>query len=356
MSAAIQIVPRTEVAREKWDAFVDANDEAWLWHRGDLIEAVALWPEHLDASIAVVDSRGAILAVVPLHRKATRVAGMVPCVRLSSLGGPACATRLSGGEREKVLSVLHEHMLSLVAEQHALAAEAYIAALTPSLNRPDSPKVNPLIAAGFENTQTETWIVDLSGTPENIRRQYSDTTRYEVRKAARTEFRLREATEPKDIDIYYRLHLETYDRTGAKPLPHRYFQAIFEKCRPQGLARILFLERNGEVMAAQNTAIYKGGALYWTGASRSEKEGGDNRLLMDSQIMMARDDGCTRYETGQAFINPATAKEHGLSNFKRSFGAELYPFYQGILLSTRFRYRTLWALRNLKTTMLSGRL
>src|SRR5450759_5111101 len=110
MSAAIQILPRVEVARDKWDAFVEASDEAWLWHRGDLIEALALWPNHQDASFAVVDGRGALLALMPLHRKVVRVARVVPFVHLTSLGGPACAAALSLAERAKVLSVLRSHL------------------------------------------------------------------------------------------------------------------------------------------------------------------------------------------------------------------------------------------------------
>ena len=99
---------------------------------------------------------------------------------------------------------------------------------------------------------------------------------------------MREAAGTKDLDIYYKLHLETYHRTGARPHPFDYFQAIFEKFQPAGLARILFAERQGKVVAAQNTGLYKAGAFYWTGASISEKEGGENRLLLDAQIMAAR--------------------------------------------------------------------
>jgi lipid II:glycine glycyltransferase (peptidoglycan interpeptide bridge formation enzyme) len=172
-----------------------------------------------------------------------------------------------------------------------------------------------------------------------------------LRKASQFDIRLREAAGPKDIDIYYRLHLETYSRTAAKPHPLEYFQAIFEKFQPRGLARILFAERRGDVVAAQNTGRYKAGAVYWTGASISEKEGGENRLLFDAQIMAARDDGCARYETGQAFVNSTDAKELGLSRFKRSFGAEMHPFYRGVLHSKRRSFRLLWGLREMMQTV-----
>lgn len=350
MSAAFEIRSRSDVGRERWDAFVDASDQAWLWHRWDLIDALALWPGYRDASYAVVDGQGRLLAVMPLHRNVTRVAGVMPVVRLSSLGGPAY---VSGHGSDKTLSALREHLLQLLADNDALSADAQIAPLTPSLD--GQAAINPLIAAGFANTQTETWMVDLAPTPDEIRRRYSELTRRELRKASQSDIRVREAAGTKDLEIYYRLHTETYARTGAKPHPIGYFQAIFEKFQPQGFARILFAERRGDVVAAQNTGRYKAGAVYWTGASISEKEGGENRILFDAQIMAAREDGCTRYETGQAFVNSSDAKELGLSRFKRSFGAEMRPFFRGVLHSQRLGFRVLRGLREMVQTVRSAR-
>jgi hypothetical protein len=347
VSATIHIRARPEIARDRWDAFADASDEAWLWHRWDLIEALALWHGYQDASIALLDDRDAILAVMPLHRTVVRAARVVPVVRFASVGGPACAANLPAGVRAGVLSALHDHLVKLVATANALALEVQVAPLAPWLHAAAAPKVNPLLAVGFENTQTETWMVDLTAPADEIRRRYSELTRRELRKAAKADLRVREAAGAKDLDIYYRLHMETYTRTGARPHPLGYFQAIFEKFQPRGLAHILFAERGGQVVAAQNTGRYKAGALYWSGASVSDKEGGENRLLFDAQIMAARDAGCARYETGQAFVNARTAKDKGLSQFKRSFGAELHPFYRGVLPSPHSGLRLLWRFREM---------
>ena len=332
MSAATEIRSRLDIGRERWDAFVNENDEAWLWHRWDLIEALAIWPGYEDASFALVDELGTLLALMPMHRVVTRVAGVMPIVRLMSLGGPACATT---SKREFIVSELHNHLLQLMADNNAMAIEVQIGALTPYLRGSGAPKDNPLVVAGFENNQTETWMVDLKRSPDEIRRGYSELTRRELRKASRSEIRLREAAGSRDLEIYYRLHLETYARTGAVPHPLAYFQAIFEKFQPVGLARILFAERRGDAVAAQNTGRYKAGAIYWTGASISNKEGGENRLLFDAQIISSRDDGFTHYETGQAFVNSTNSKERGLSRFKQSFGADLQPYYRGALYSRR---------------------
>jgi len=354
MSNAIRVVSRAEIAQERWDAFVDARDECWLWHRCDLIQALATWPGHSDASVAALDPQGALLAILPLHRIEVRVGGALRIVRFNSSGGPACAPQLSNGDRNRSLAALHEHLLQLMSARNVIATQAQIAPLAPWLSAPGAPRVNPLILRGFANNQTETWIVDLTASPEEIRRRYTKSTRYELGKAMRGEFEVREAAGPKDLETYYRLHLETYTRTGARPHPIEYFKAIFERFQPAGLARILFATRRGEAVAGQNTFCYKRGALYWTGASTSQKEGGENRLLLDAQMMAARAAGCLRYETGQAFVSSGDAKERGLSHFKRSFGAEIHPFYRGVLHSQHTSLRFLWGVRNLMQTMRSG--
>ena len=62
-------VPRPEIGRQVWDAFVETTEEAWLWHRYDLIEALLTWPGRSDLSFGIVDgSRGErVVAVVPLN-------------------------------------------------------------------------------------------------------------------------------------------------------------------------------------------------------------------------------------------------------------------------------------------------
>ena len=247
-----KFVLRSEVGRDKWDSFVDASDEAWLWHRYDFIDALGTWPTYQDASFGLMDDRGTLVAAMPLHCRAQRYMHLLPIVRLASLGGPALAPHLQSLTRWKMRSHLKEHLQNLITKNNAVALEVQLAPLAPWLHGPSPPKINPLIIEGMENRQTETWMIDLSDTPDNIRKRYSELTRRELRKAARQTLRVREASGPRDLERYYRLHLETYARTGATAHPIDYFQAIFEKFQAQGLARIVFAERGGEVVAAQN--------------------------------------------------------------------------------------------------------
>jgi hypothetical protein len=70
----------------------------------------------------------------------------------SSFGGLAYAANLPAAERANVLAALRDHLPRLVAESNAIAAEAQFAPVTPWLYARAAPKVNPLIFAGFDNT------------------------------------------------------------------------------------------------------------------------------------------------------------------------------------------------------------
>jgi hypothetical protein len=120
-----------------------------------------------------------------------------------------------------------------------------------------------------------------------------------------------------------------------------------------GLAHVLFLERAGKVVGAQNTGIWKGGAIYWSGASLDERSGGDNRLLFDAQFMTCRRQGCRYYEAGQAYPAATDPKEKGLSDFKSSFGSRLAAFPAGKRLAPGRGRRLLAGLRLARAAMRS---
>jgi len=350
MTASFDIRQRAGIDRKSWDDLAATSDDAWLWHLADYVDAMLTWPRFRDASFGVFDETGRLVATVPLYFCARRLHGVAFHRYLYSQGGPALAPHLSPERRQRVLDTLRAQWSSLMSNLGAERIEVRMSPLAPGMRHGVAASTELLAVAGFEDAQTQTWMVDLSRPPDAIRADYFDGTRYELRRAARTPYTLREAKDGHDVETYYALHCETYARTGAAPHPIDYFRIIFERFIPRGLCRILFFERGGEAIAAQNTAIYKGGAYYWTGASATGKSGGENRVLADDQIMYAKSRSCDVYETGEAFVNTADTKERGLSDFKRSFGAELTPYYGGRLLAPQWKFRLMRAARGLFRT------
>lgn len=330
LPGGLATVARAEVAREAWDGLATASDDAWLWHVYDIQEALATWHGATDRSFALVDGDGRPLAIVPLvARSGRRLRGAIKVVDVLSTGGPAVDPEASGRVREKVLEAAVRHAVELGRTLGAGSLEAILSPLAPALRAEHLPRVNPLVQLGFENTLTQTWMVDLRDGPGAVWDGMRTRARTEIRKAEREGVEVRAAA-PGDLDSYYRLHVETYERTGARPHPRGYFERIFSDFVPTGRALILLAELHGEVVAARNFGLCKQAGWYWTGAaSKRGLEVGAGSLLHWEGMKRMVEQGCEWSETGEAFPNAADPKSRGLTLHKESFGGELYPLYRG---------------------------
>jgi hypothetical protein len=324
----LEIVPFSEVEPGEWDAAAEASSSAWVWHLSPVVEGLAAWPRHSNRSFAIRTADGSLVAIAPFVKVSDKLIRVLDASRLHSIGGPAIRDGLAKKLRRQVVETMVAAIDDILLKEKASWAEAMVAPVTPSvLNSPVT--AGPLAELGFADCSRLTWMVELGREEESVRAGYSQLTRRLLRRAAEEPFEIREASGAADCCLYYRLYEETCARTGAAQLPPAYMEAIFRSVVPSGRARILFLVRKGAVVAAQNTGIWKGGALYWTGASLDERGGGDNRLLFDAQIIGARSAGCRYYDTGQAYPFSNDPKERGLSDFKSSFGATLCRFPHG---------------------------
>jgi len=201
--------------------------------------------------------------------------------------------------------------------------------MAPARRGENCPRVNPLLDMGCENTLTQTWVVDLRGGADSVWGRMEGRARTAVRKAEKTGVTVREAT-PGDLQTYYHLHQETYRRTGATPHAKEYFAMIWERFLAHGLARIWVAELNGETIAAENFGGYKKAAIYWTGAANWKSLDVEaNSLLQWTAMQWMIRNGIEWYETGEAFPQFDDGKRRGLSDFKRSFGGSLYPYFRG---------------------------
>ncbi|RJR43073.1 MAG: GNAT family N-acetyltransferase [Deltaproteobacteria bacterium] len=330
----LAIAHRREIGQKAWDAFVDRADEAWLWHLFPFQDAFATWPGRSDLSFAVVDaSRAELLAVVPLQLVKRTKARIVTLNLLESLGGPACADGLPEKTRQQIRQAALDHLLALARQYRALAIDLALPPMAPAYRGERCPRVNPLLFLGCDNTLTQTYAIDLRRTEEELWQGLSGNCRNMVKRAEKEGVTVREAGSPADLECYYRMHLETYRRTGALPHPFAYFQQIWQNFTSRGYSHIFLAELKGEVVAAANVGAYKGAMIYWTGASKTGLPSpGVNNLLQWHAIRYARSHGFEWYESGEAFPNLKEGKLKGLNDFKKSFGGELYPFYRGLLV------------------------
>jgi hypothetical protein len=323
------IASREEIGRPQWDEWVDRSDEAWLWHRYNYKEPEHFQIDKTDLSFAVLDANRQPVAVVPLELSEFRFKRFLKLKVLTSVGGPAVMNAVGHKQKAKLYDFLRERLQLLGQQFRVIHIDLFSPPMAPAFRGERCPRVNPLLYLACDNVQTQTWVVDLRLPEVSIRRAYAEGTREELRKIRRTDFQIREARGRADLETYYRLHSATFERTGSRPRPFAYFQHLFDCFVAQGLCRVTFFVQNEEVVAAHNTALYKNAALYWTSASKSGKEHGANRALMDEQILFAKQKGCEWFETGEAFPHLQDGKFKGISDYKKSFGSALYPFFKG---------------------------
>ena len=337
MNSPFRITMRRDMGCKDWDAFADASDEAWLWHRYDLQDALETWPGSTDESFALMAPDGdEALALVPLRRISRRAAGLLIHI-LESLGGAACRNGLADKRRRAVLKAVRERLAAQSRKCICLETRISLPAMAPALRGAGCPRVNPLLDMGCDNALTQTWVVDLRGGQEAAWKQMEGRARTAVRKAEKAGVTVREARHD-DLPIYYTLHQETYRRTGVPPHSKDYFRVIWNSFLSKGLARIWIAELDGETVAAENFGIYKQAAIYWTGAANAKGlEVEANSLLQWTAMQWMLKNDIEWYETGEAFPQFAAGKQKGLNDFKKSFGGCLYPYFKG-----RLPAETIW--------------
>ena len=323
-----EVVERTAIDQDVWNAAVERSPQAWLWHLHDLPGALATWETRRDLSFALFD-KGIIVALVPLQAIILKKVGPFVIRRLESFGGIAGPEdSVSEGTRTRAV----EEIRKIALEEKAVYVDFVLSPLAPSYRGPGGPRVNPLLEIGCENTLSQTWLVDLSEDEDIIWKGISKRTREYIRRAEATGVVVELGGDERSLDSYYELHLQTYRRTGVVPHPIEYFKTIWERFVPEGHSRILLAVIDGKVEAGLNVAVYKGAGCYWTGASSPAGQTfRANHFLQWQAMRWLKSSGARWYETGEAHFGTAANKYRGISNFKQKFGGMLVPFYKGRL-------------------------
>ena len=346
----IKIISREEVGKGPWDKFVDSSDGAWLWHRFDLLKGLASWPGRQDLSFALLDEKsgGNILEIIPLQLIRRKVGYLLSFQVLDSLGGPAFLDSLSEKDREITTGYLRAHLVGLAQQYKAMEIRITSSPLAPAFRGSNGFQANPLIKLNCQAYQGQTRVIDLRIDEDLLWRQMEGRARTAIRKAEKSGVKIRAARGAEDLDSYYKLHCATYRRTGVRPHPRDYFEIIWRYFEEDGLALILFAEYENRVVAAANFGIYKKAAIYWTGASIDAGLSlGANSLLQWQAMRQLKKQGLEWFEAGETFAGLRQAKKRRLSDFKKSFGGSLYPYYKGKIATKGGIYQWLLVFRRI---------
>lgn len=315
----LSFVPRATIGAAAWDDLVLGSPDGWLWSLSAwhaVIEAVERWSLQ-DRGFGVVRD-DTLVAVVPLH--------WAPVWKsLSCTGwGPTCPAVRDGiapAERAVILAAVFAELRRLASRDGAVRIDLVQPLLARrSLAVPEGD--NPFEAFGFIASSGQSRIIDLSADEAALWAGVAKKARWTIRQARRNLYTA--AAEPwrDHEENYYRVHQETYRRTGVTPHPRTYFTGIATILPPQQLNALLVgRSPAGEPVAYVNLARFGNTVLYHTGCSRTDHlSSGVNYLLMWEAIRWAKAAGCAWFEVGELFPAASDGKQRGLTIFKSRFG------------------------------------
>ena len=98
-----------------------------------------------------------------------------------------------------------------------------------------------------------TWVLELTGDPDELRRGWKKTSNNlwrSLRKADKAGVTVREGTSEADLRTFYALYLRTMRRRCVLPRPYRQLQEDRRLLGPDGHFRLFLAEHDGDVVAA----------------------------------------------------------------------------------------------------------
>lgn len=164
--------------------------------------------------------------------------------------------------------------------------------------------------------------------PDELFRKFESQVRRNIRKAERSELKLRVAEREKDLtDLYFALHADTRRRLGVPTQPRRFFAAIWRRMLAAGLGFALLVYREGEPVAGAVFLEWNGVVVYKFGASDARYWGlRPNNLIFWEAIKRAHGQGARMLDFGRSDL-----EDEGLRAFKRSWGAVEEPLVYAML-------------------------
>lgn len=316
-----------DIGQQKWDGVVSSSPEGWVFATSNWREAIMSVPEwgFADLSFALCEG-SALLGIMPLqvHLAQKRAASSG-----WGLAGPVLSGAVPPERRKKLLGDMLRHAETAAREAGADFLDVGWSPLTETA-RTAPWGMNPFVELGFEDISSVTRMIDLNHPEDALWSGLSPNARQMVRKAEAGGCLVTRGIWSESLGDYYRVHRETYGRTGVTPHPKAYFDGIARCLAPGGMA-ILWTGHSptGEPIAFHNDARWGDGSLYHTGCSTEDAlASGLNYLLMWRSILGAKGDGCRWYEIGEVFPWARAGKDRGLTVFKSKFGGALHRHFK----------------------------
>jgi len=166
----------------------------------------------------------------------------------------------------------------------------------------------------------KTWVLTLESETEEILKNMRKSTRYEVNRIEKCGIKTRMGNSKEDLEIFWKLHQETFARNKFVPFPKkntsRQLEIFGDDCQ------IFSAEIDGKFYSSSIILFDKNAAYYHQGASIRHKSPVAHATIW-AAILEAKRRGCKEFNFwGVCDENAKNHPWNGLSRFKRGFGGE----------------------------------
>lgn len=170
------------------------------------------------------------------------------------------------------------------------------------------------------------WVLPLADTPEEAWKALRKPVQQQIKKAQKLGVEVHPAQKREEMEIYYKLHLQTRTKRHGMPAQSReYFLQLWDVFVVSGAAQLLLAEYRGTAIAGIILLTYGKTIHYAYGASDEQYlHLAGNNLLFWNAITWGCRQGYKKFDFGR------TARDNeGLMEFKRRWGAikEPLPYY-----------------------------
>jgi len=235
----------------------------------------------------------------------------------------------AGGFNFQKKSKIFEGLLEKIKEINA-KEKAIFFKIEPGADFPFNLSDFGFMKSKKEIQPSQTVILDLTKTEEELLAEMKSKTRYNINLAERKDIKItQQTTHNSQLTTFLELLKETAEREGFRLHPKEYYEKLFAAHSPNFSVKLFLAEYNGKTIAAHllvffgnpartTDVIQSGGqAVYLHGASsREHKDAMAPYLLHWEAIKEAKRRGYLTYD----FWGISEKKWPGLTRFKKGFG------------------------------------
>jgi len=297
----VAVDPSTD---RRWDEFVGRAPGAGVFHSSPWLDVIkrtyGYRPEHLAYEVD-----GTIEGILPL----LLVRSVVTGARLVSLpySGPAGPV----GATDDAVNALVTAAVRLRVERGCGHLNLQVRQRLPAPSESRLASTVPIVCSGLP----------LTGDPSVAWASLRKVLRWEIRRARRFGISVSAAEGARDLETFYRLHIETHRRHGLPPQPWRLFELMREILAPLGMLRLLVASFDGRpIHAALCLRHQRVWSLLYTGADDRFRPCHPGQLVHWTAISLASEEGYRHFDFLQSDVN-----DGGLRWYKRSFGCVESP-------------------------------